>query len=34
MRKKLEEDKITNEKASVIIGQEYYNKYVNIKENK
>lgn len=34
MRKKLEEDKITNEKASVIIGQQYYDKYVNINEKK
>lgn len=34
MRKKIENDEITNEKASVAIGQEYYNKYVNIKETK
>jgi len=32
MRKKIEEDKITNDKAAVIIGQQYYDKYVNIKE--
>jgi len=34
MRKRIEEDKITSEKASVIIGQQYYDKYVNIKEKK
>ena len=34
MRKKIQNDEITNEKASVAIGQEYYDKYVNIKEKK
>lgn len=34
MRKKLENDEISNDKASVIIGQQYYDKYVNIKEKK
>jgi hypothetical protein len=34
MRKKVEENEITNDKASVIIGQQYYDKYVNIKEKK
>ena len=32
MRKKIEDDKITSDKASVIIGQQYYDKYVNIKK--
>ena len=34
MRKKIEDDKITSDKASVIIGQQYYDKYVNIKDKK
>lgn len=34
MRKKIQNDEITSEKASVAIGQEYYDKYVNIKEKK
>ena len=34
MRKKVEENEISNDKASVIIGQQYYDKYVNIKEKK
>ena len=32
MRKKIEDDNITRDKASVIIGQQYYDKYVNIKK--
>lgn len=34
MRKKIQNDEISNDKASVIIGQQYYDKYVNIKEKK
>ena len=34
MRKKIQNDEITSEKASVAIGQQYYDKYVNIKEKK
>jgi hypothetical protein len=32
MRKKVEKNEITSDKASVIIGQQYYDKYVNIKD--
>ena len=33
MRKKIINDEITSEKASVIVGNEWYNKHVNINES-
>lgn len=34
MRSKIINDELTSEKASVIVGNEWYNKHININENK
>jgi hypothetical protein len=33
MRNKIINDELTSEKASVIVGNEWYNKHININEN-
>jgi hypothetical protein len=33
MRKKIIDDELTSEKASVIVGNEWFNKHVNVNDN-